>query len=137
MRDRSQTQPPICVDDYGCEVFHCHFSGEPISAAEAQIVGATIPGVKARYVVSQRSAQARKASAAAFHESEANCNTCRHLIRVKHQRRPDGFMHGKCGSGSGQPQSSPYSGRFEDAVMVFHPDDPMHMPCYETRFDPC
>jgi hypothetical protein len=59
-----------------------------------------------------------------FRETEANCNTCRHLIRVPHKKDSAGFLRGKCTqlSSTGYP-----------IAIEFHPDDPMHMRCYEGR----
>lgn len=75
-----------------------------------------IPGVK-------HPAPHTKDEAAAFHASEANCNHCKHLLRVQHAKDPHGFLQGRCGS-------NPFGHMF---VMKFHPDDPMHMRCWEGR----
>lgn len=74
-----------------------------------------IPGVKGR--------KSSKVEAAAFHESDANCNTCKHLRRVASDKLGDGLMRGRCGH-------HPYGARF---VMVFAPDDWMGMRCWEAR----
>lgn len=74
-----------------------------------------IPGV--------RSDPPTKVEARAFHESEANCNHCRHLRRVQRPKDPLGFMEGHCGA-------NPFGHLF---AMKFHPDDPMHMKCWEPR----
>ena len=55
-----------------------------------------------------------------FHESEANCNTCKLLERTKHEKRKDGFLLGNCTN--------------TEKTLMFHPDDPMHMPCYVSRW---
>lgn len=64
-----------------------------------------------------------KEEAAAFHANERNCNWCKHLVRVKHGKDPYGFLQGRCGH-------NPFGHMF---VMKFHPDDPMHMRCWEPR----
>jgi hypothetical protein len=75
-----------------------------------------IPGV--------RGVIASKEEARAFHETEANCNTCKHLKRVQHEKDRHGFLYGQCGH-------NPFGHMF---VMKFHPDDPMHMRCYVPRW---
>ena len=75
-----------------------------------------IPGVKLNHKPSKESAQA-------YYEMEGNCNTCKHLQRVKHDKDQFGFMQGRCGA-------NPAGHMF---VMKFHPHDPMHMRCYQDR----
>ncbi len=128
-------QEPICTDDFGTSVFQCRYTSTLVWADSCVVVGATMPGVKARYVMAPtvRAAQAHRASGIAFHESEANCNTCRWLERVKHEKNA-GFLYGRCAGPAPRFESSPYFNRMQGDVMVFHPDDPMGMPCYESRF---
>jgi hypothetical protein len=128
------TALPICVDDFGSEVYRCRYTDQLVWADIAFVVGATMPGVKARYVITPDARQAHRNSGIAFHDSEANCNTCRHLVRVRHAKCRSGFLRGRCAHPSPQLDASPYFNRMEGDVMVFHPDDPMHMPCYESRF---
>jgi len=64
-----------------------------------------------------------KESASAFNASEANCNICKHLKRVAHEKDRAGFLYGHCGH-------NPFGNMF---VMKFHPSDPMHMRCWESR----
>lgn len=73
-----------------------------------------IPGVKGR--------PSTKEEASAFHESEANCNMCKHLKRVP-GKLGGGLMQGHCGH-------HPYGDRF---VMIFAPADWMGMRCWEAR----
>jgi hypothetical protein len=54
---------------------------------------------------------------------------------VKRDKRRDGFLFGKCKRAPSGKEASPYANRFEGEVMVFHPDDPMHMPCYASRWN--
>lgn len=114
-------QRPIAVDDFGCEVYVCHATGRLVWASSARFVGAAMPGVKARYVVeaSDDATVRLKASGIAFHESDANCNTCARLVRDPSERRAHAPLRGHC-----HLQSS----------LTFWPDDPMHMPCYESRW---
>lgn len=76
-----------------------------------------IPGVKNPTPHTQ-------AEARSFHESEANCNTCKYLKREKHEKDKNGFLYGRCGR-------NPFGHMF---VMKFHPEDPMHMRCYVSRW---
>ena len=99
------------------EVHYCHYTGKPIPAGEEIVVGAIIPNVKAKYYVSD--IELHKRSKRLFDESEANCNTCKHLVRVKHDKCRSGFLYGKCAK--------------DGAELMFHPDDPMHMACYQQR----
>lgn len=112
------TTQPIATDDHGNQVYPCHFTGRPTWPEDAVIVGGTIPNAKARYVMHRDSKQEQRQSAIWFHESEANCNTCASLTRTKHAKRKDGMLEGTCPKGE----------------RVFHPDDPMDMPCYTSRW---
>lgn len=110
----------------------CHYTKEPIPPGEQMVVGAVIPGVKSRFVIAKDSLPTHRSSIRAFHESEANCNTCVHLERVPHKKDKFGFLVGKCASPDGKPQANPYYKSGEE-TMNFHPDDPMHMPCHVQR----
>lgn len=55
----------------------------------------------------------------AYEAEEGNCNTCVHLQRVKHERDPLGFLQGTCAR-DGLP-------------LLFHPEDPLQVPCHEQR----
>ena len=127
---------PIGTDDAGRNLYACHYTGAKVAEDEAVWIGAIVPGVKARYAIAD-TAEARaahKASGRTFAESEANCNTCVHLRRETRTKQRDGFLYGTCASPRAQPEASPYHKRQQGAVMVFHPDDPMHMPCYVSRW---
>lgn len=54
-----------------------------------------------------------------FDKLEANCNTCKYLERVKHEKCYAGFLKGKC--------------KKTGECLVFHPQDPMGKECYEHR----
>ncbi len=56
-----------------------------------------------------------------YEESEGNCNTCRHLERVKQEKDPTGWMQGICTRVHFRP------------VIKFHPEDPMQVACWESR----
>lgn len=128
-------QSPICTDDFGEAVYHCRYTKELVWSGVAVVIGATIPGLDVRYVLAptQQAKEAHKASTLAFHESEANCNTCKDLLRVKHKKNAANLLYGECRSTQPHLEDSPYCGRKEGEVMVFHPNDPMHMRCYTQR----
>lgn len=76
-----------------------------------------------------------KDEAKAFNENDANCNTCRHLIRVasdKHRSKIAGLLYGRCG-GSLVVAAHPYADRMVDGVFPFAPSDWQGMPCWEPR----
>lgn len=76
-----------------------------------------------------------KAEAAAFNENDANCNTCRHLIRVpsdKHRSKVAGLLYGRC-AGPMVAAAHPYADRMLDGVFPFAPSDWQGMPCWEPR----
>lgn len=67
-----------------------------------------------------------------YEAAEQNCNTCAHLIRIKHAPQTDGMLYGRCGVGSLDLSTALHT-RSDDGVMKFHPEDPMHMKCWESR----
>lgn len=69
----------------------------------------------------------------AFDESEANCNTCTHLRRVAAPKCKAGFLTGFCDHPFRVAQRTPQILPHPD-TMRFHPNDPMHMPCYVPRW---
>ena len=118
-------QKPICVDDFGVQIFKCRFTGELVGGDTAVTCGANIQGVHAVYVmgVSPESKTAKKVSDFLFNDSEGNCNTCSSLRRVPFKKRRDGLIDGICANHN--------SKHFGD--ITFHPNDPLHMPCYSPR----
>ena len=126
-------QPHVCIDDFGSAVYRCHATGELTVAENAAFTGPMIPGVSARYVVSKsdEAKAAMKLSRAEFDAMDANCNTCYNLARVKHSKSADGFLYGTCPHKDEHPR--PYAERDAGAVMMFHPSDPMLMPCHKLR----
>lgn len=129
-------QLPLCVDDFGTNVYACFYTGILVWADRAVVIGAIIPRVKTCYVIAMtdEAKNAHKASGIAFHENEANCNTCRFLKRVKHNKNVAGFLYGRCTSSLPNIEANPYFNRMEGDVMMFHPEDPMNMPCYVPRW---
>ncbi len=114
-------QPHICTDDYGNGVYRCRYTSAIMWPEECVVAPALIPGVRHRmFMASTTEAKAKhKSSVRAFHENDANCNTCRHLIRSSHEKNSAGFLFGKCAATG-------------DALM-FHPDDAMLKSCWTAR----
>ncbi len=81
-----------------------------ISSSERRIKNVQI-------LVEKDAVEARKLSVKNFNQVEKNCNTCKKLERVKHDKR-GGFLKGKCEA---------------KGLHSFHPDDPMFMECWEER----
>lgn len=120
---------PVCVDDYGDEVYRCHWTSQLVAVRDAVITGGIMPGVKVRFVAVRDYHQAMKESQKGFNAMDSNCNSCKHLQRVKHAKSKAGFLYGKCSIDSTEPKLYKI---FED-VMMFHPDDYMGMTCWEGR----
>lgn len=127
-----ETQP-ICVDDFGDLVYRCHWTGLLVFGRDVIWTGAIIPGVKVRHAAAPGFESSRMAARESFDAAEKNCNTCSHLIRVKHAKCKFGFLYGRCASQSKQWSAHPYKDRFQGDIMIFHPNDWMGMPCYEPR----
>lgn len=122
----------ICQDDFGNAVYLDHYTKRPV--VDAIWVGATIPGVNAKYPIAPESKTLHKQQQIWFHEADRNCNTCKHLQRIKHPKNIAGFLYGRCTSDSPMHECSPYKLE-RDGSMKFHPDDPMHMECYVSRWE--
>lgn len=104
------------VDDYGTEMVLTSEGLFP--ATEVKWVKAYMPGAKGGNW--RHKSHDTQGAIRAFHENDANCNTCKHLQRVKHEKCKFGFLEGRCIA--------------HGMSMRFHPDDPMLMPCYEPRW---
>jgi hypothetical protein len=109
---------PFCVDDFGNFVFKCQYTDKPVSVDEMIFLGPCIPQLNGTYVCHPTSQNAYKEFKQIFDESEANCNTCKHLVRKKHTPRKDKALLGSC---------------YKNANLVFHPEDCLNMLCYEQR----
>lgn len=89
-----------------------------------------LPQIDGSWVSSPDYEPHRKESYVAFCSFDANCNTCKHLERIKHPKCPHGMLWGKCKS---KPINHPY--KIRDGVIMFHPHDCMLMKCYENRYE--
>lgn len=127
---------PICTDDYGSQVFRCPYTHKTTHVSEGYaLVGAIMPNVAGSYICALDYKEAHKQSLAWFHESEANCNACRHFtreksIKVKGRAAINSFMMGKCTRVTKTLTNNYYS---EPMYLKIYPQDPMHMSCWEKR----
>lgn len=117
--------PPFCTDDYGSSVYRCHWTGQIVWAEQAVITGGYMPNAKRKFIAAPGYEAARKCEYQAFADNDRNCNTCRNLERIKQPRDPFGSQRGRC-----KLIIPP-----ESDLIKFYPDDPMHMSCYESRFE--
>ena len=83
---------PIATDDLGNEVYLCQYSKQPVTADKAIFLGPLIPSVSGTYVCHTNGIDARKQSKKNFDEMDANCNTCKSLMRTHHEKRKDGQL---------------------------------------------
>lgn len=119
---------PVCVDDFGSMVFICQYTKALVWIENAIFIGSCMPNVHGTCVCAPDAMEAFKASKAAFNENDANCNTCKHLQRVPHEKSRGGFLYGKCGKGIVEHQYP-----VKDGIIMFHPDDPMLRECWSPR----
>jgi len=109
---------PLCVDDFGTLVFQCQYTDAPVWVDTAIFLGPCVPQVHGTYVCSPTAHKAFRESKQIFDECEANCNTCKRLVRSKHAPRKDQQLVGSC---------------HKRVEFLFHPEDYMGMDCYESR----
>lgn len=129
----------MITDDYGERVYPRHalngrgeWSAPFIWASDCKWTPCYMPGVKGNMLATKD--YDNKPTVRAFHESEANCNTCKHLVRVKHPKDPLGFLFGGCASKPDKHIYRQHDIPTEHVPITFHPDDPMHMACYVPRW---
>jgi hypothetical protein len=110
----------------------CPYSGEEFGWNDGKVLGAVVPQCTVSYLCHPTLAdKARGASIKLFHTIEQNCNTCRHLERVKFEKKQfviTGLMPGVCKNPNGKPL---YNQGFPN--IYFAPDDCMLQSCYEGR----
>ena len=116
---RAPSGKPILNTPDADGLYTCQYTGLKVALEGSIFLGPCAPQVNGTYVCHPTALPAFKKSKRMFDESEANCNTCKHLVRIKHAPRKDGQLQGTC----------PAVG----TELMFHPDDHMGMPCYEQR----
>lgn len=125
------------VDDYGDIVFKkCPRTGHgPFWVSEGRLIPPEIPTVKGMtFVHNSYTKEMQKYDKALFDDLDANCNTCKYLIRMPNNKF--GEMQGKCASvpddgGNGWFRLMPIP---DDGVFSFHPTDFMGLKCYSNRY---
>lgn len=117
---RAPNGKPILNEPDAEGLYTCQYTGLKVSREDAIFLGACTPQVNGTYVCHSTALPAFRKSKRMFDESEANCNTCKHLVRVKHEPRKDGQLRGTCKN---------------NTDLLFHPDDFMGMNCYEQRLE--
>lgn len=127
----TEKNPILFVDDYGMAWYKCHASQKHIPANEVIIFGALIPNLNVQYYYHNSMKEYRKIQVREFNEFERNCNTCKHLVRVKHAKDTLGFLYGKCSGNGNMLHPLVYNSSLNN--LKFHPDDHMDMICYGAR----
>lgn len=117
---RAPNGKPILNKPNAEGLYECQYTGLKVSLKDAIFLGACTPQVNSTYVCHPTALLSFRKSKRIFDESEANCNTCKHLVRVKHEPRKDKQLQGSCKN---------------HTDLLFHPDDFMGMNCYEQRLE--
>jgi hypothetical protein len=136
-RGRKRTpvgNPYLCMDDYGNAVFRCHLTEQPVIVGNHRIMGNVVPQADVCYVVRQGTEQAERDTRARFHESEANCNMCRHFERFPYKKQDfaiSGLFYGRCRAGN-VPEPYPMDA---DGVFAVAPEDWQGNECWQARGD--
>jgi len=127
----NEKNPILFIDNYGIAWYKCHASQKPIPATEVIIFGSLIPNLNVKYYYHNSMREYRKIQVKEFNEFEGNCNTCKHLVRVKHPKDINGFLYGKCNGNGDMLHPLLYNSSLDN--LKFHPDDHMDMKCYGAR----
>jgi hypothetical protein len=109
----------------------CHYTKGLITRKDAIVLGAVVPQAPVSYLCHPLSVQARKESVKQFNDSEQNCNTCKHLKRVKFDKaywKTSGLQPGECFNEHKKPMY-----QREGNTVLFAPDDCMSQECYASR----
>jgi hypothetical protein len=102
-----------------------------------RFLASEVPQVKTtKPVYGEEGMRLRKESFRLFHANDANCNTCRHFVRVKADNAKgsnaeSNFVYGNCSNPKKELDIIPYKASGYE-VMV-HVADWMGMPCWEDR----
>lgn len=120
------SEPVDCID--GENIYVCHWTGKRVKESEMILTPPCIPQILGKWPAAPGYEEARRESYIAFCDWEQNCNTCRHLERIPHDKCQHRMLYGKC---KNTPINHP---SICDGIMTFHADDSMAMECYESRF---
>jgi hypothetical protein len=113
----------MIVDDFGTEWIVGHFTGTLFPADQAVRAGCIMPSLPSSYFhwdIKDHHAARRQSYRDFCDICEQNCNTCKWLTRMP-SKKGEGFLNGVC--------------QRDNQSLRFHPEDPMHMKCYESRWD--
>lgn len=120
----------VLTDDYGDTWYRCHYTNALAIVDDVVQVGAIIPGVKAKYAIVKTMIHLHKESRELFNLSDANCNTCKEFVRVRHDKDISGLLQGRCKIA---PERHILLYRKSGDTFWIHSDDAMHMQCYKPR----
>lgn len=120
-----------CVDDFGELVIRCHLTGALVWASKAIAYSLMRYGGRLYRAPTDAAQAALRLSAGLLAELDANCNTCKWLARERHAKSPTGELRGWCDNPASRLDLLHY--KPDEARIMFHPDDFMGMPCYESR----
>ncbi len=132
----------IIIDDYG-DLLYIHSNmnykvnntyidiESKISQYNGIIVGYYYPYLNGKKLILKDNLNKHKEDINTFNEFERNCNTCKHLIRVKHDKCSSGQLKGKCNGSKISTFNYPLI--IKNDIIHFYPQDYMDMKCWENR----
>lgn len=121
---------PICVDNFGNEVFICEYTSKPVSIGAHIFIGPCIPQLSGTYVCAPDAMHDFRESKRNFDACEANCNTCSNFARLPHAKGRGRFLRGKCDRA---PTEHALLYMRKGQEFWVHPEDSMGMECYVPR----
>ncbi len=121
-RPKKILSEPLGQDDFGFAFYKCQYTGKVVQQPNHIFLGAVLPQVSGSYVCDPGATPFRRAASQQLAELDQNCNTCRNLERLPHEKQhPAATLTGKC-------LNQPYK-----PVVRFHPEDWMGMSCWQAR----
>jgi hypothetical protein len=122
------------------DLYRCQYSGRVAIEKWMKFISPVLPQCVSAEPVHKTLDQElinkkRKESIYAFNEMDANCNACKHFIRLKADNShganaASNFVYGNC-SNNGKIELIPY--KREGYQIMVHVADHMGMPCWESR----
>lgn len=123
------------------DLYKCRYSGQLAVEKHMRFIAPIMPQCPASEAVHATLKQdviktERKASLQAFNEMDANCNACKHFVRMwadnkKGSNAASNFVYGNCSSQNGRPDLIGL--KREGFQIMVHVADCMNMPCWESR----
>jgi len=138
-RGRKILSKLLCTDDFGNLTYVSFWSKKIVSPADDSILlGAVVPQVSSTFLCAPEDKQKRIESVKIFNEYEANCNTCKHLERVPHEKRHGSSpLQGRCKKFKNPEHVTKHGAYLENGIIRFWAEDYMGMPCHEMRGTDC